>query len=75
MVKELLTKPIQDSVYYDYMLEVLGEIDKKSKSCRYGWCTSGLPIREQITGKHWREPKGDAIELHYKQLEMMKSFG
>ena len=64
MVKESVDKTTEDSVYYDYMLEALGEIDKKSEIYvdMDGVLADFFGRWEQITGKHWREIKGDAIE-------------
>jgi hypothetical protein len=64
MVKESVDKTTEDSVYYDYMLEALGEIDKKSEIYvdMDGVLADFFGRWEQITGKHWREIKGDDIE-------------
>ena len=76
MVKEPVDKTNQDSVYYDYMLEALGEIDKKSEI----YVDMDGVLADSWSGKQnyrqtlERTQKVMLLSPNYKQLEMMKSF-
>ena len=75
MVKESVDKTTEDSVYYDYMLEVLGEIDKKPRNHVDMDGVLATSLAGNKLQANIGEKSTDAIESDHKQLEMMKSFG